>query len=95
MLSSGIYYPSSLTEHIIEKSANSEIVKSQLEQPNVDVFTGKSFDDTENNNSFDMNSLFEVDTNAIKSAFKIDQSKIKVDFSNINNIMDKVCLLLT
>lgn len=92
MLSSGIYYPSSLTEHIIEKSANSEIVKSQLEQPNVDVFTGKSFDDTENNNSFDMNSLFEVDTNAIKSAFKIDQSKIKVDFSNINNIMDKVSL---
>ena len=34
-----------------------------------------------------MNSLIEVDTNAIQSAFKIDQSKIKVDFGNLNNIL--------
>ena len=34
-----------------------------------------------------MNSLIEVDTKAIQSAFKIDQSKIKVDFGNLNNIL--------
>lgn len=34
-----------------------------------------------------MNSLVEVDTNAIRSAFKIDQSKINVDFGNLNNVL--------
>ena len=86
MLKPGINYPSSLTNHIIENSTNSKIVKDQLERPEINVFTGKRFDDNEKDNSFDMNSLFEIDTNALKSAFKIDQSKIKVDFSNLNNI---------
>lgn len=36
-----------------------------------------------------MNSLIDVDTNAIKSAFKIDQSKINVDFGNLNNVLTK------
>ena len=87
MLSSGINYSSSLTKHVIENAANSKIVKNQLEQPEINVFTGKSFNDTEETNSFDMNSLFEIDTKAIQSAFKIDQSKITVDFSNLNNIV--------
>lgn len=89
MLSPGINYPYSLTQHIIENSANSKIVKDQIEQPEINVFTGKRFDDTENNNNFDMNSLIEVDENALKSAFKIDQSKIKIDFSNLNNIVSQ------
>ncbi len=89
MLQTGIYYPASLTTHVIENAANSKIVKAQLEKPEVDVFTGKRFDDTEENNSLDMNSLIEVDTNAIKSAFKIDESKVKVDFGNLNNLIDQ------
>ncbi len=87
MLSSGINYPSSLTKHVIENALNSKIVKDQLEQPEINVFTGKRFNDTEENNSFDMNSLFEIDTKAIQSAFRIDQSKITIDFSNLNNIV--------
>ncbi len=89
MLQSGIGYPYSLTNHVIENAANSKIVKDQLASPEINVFTGKRFDDTEENNSFNMNSLIEVDTNAIKSAFKIDESKIKVDFSNLNNIISQ------
>ena len=89
MLQTGIYYPASLTTHVIENAANSKIVKAQLEKPEVNVFTGKRFDDTEENNSLDMNSLIEVDTNAIKSAFKIDESKVKVDFGNLNNLIDQ------
>lgn len=87
MLPSGINYPSSLTKHVIENAVNSKIVKEQLEQPEINVFTGKNFNATEENNSFDMNSLFEIDTKAIQSAFKIDQSKITIDFSNLNNIV--------
>ena len=87
MLQSGICYPASLTEHVIENAKNSRIVKEQLENPEINVFTGKRFDDTKEENSFDMNSLIDVDTNAIKSAFKIDQSKIKVDLGNLNNVL--------
>ena len=34
-----------------------------------------------------MKSLIDIDTNAIKSAFKVDQSKIKIDFVNLNNVL--------
>ena len=87
MLSTGICYPASLTNHVMENATNSKIVQDQLANPEVNVITGKRFDDTSDENAFDMNSLIEVDTNAIQSAFKIDQSKIKVDFGNLNNIL--------
>ena len=87
MLSSGIYYPDSLTNYVIEKAKNSKIVQEQLSNPEVNVFTSKRFDETEKENSFDMKSLIDIDTNAIKSAFKVDQSKIKIDFVNLNNVL--------
>ena len=89
MLNPGICYPASLTKNIIETAGNSTIVQEQLANPEIDVFTGKRFDDTGDESSFDMNSLIEVDTNAIQSAFKIAQSKIKVDFGNLNNILSQ------
>ena len=75
MMSSGIYYPASLTDHVIEEAQSSEIVKKQLNQPDVDVFTGKKFDDKKSS-QLDMNSLFTVDTDKLKQAFSIDQSKL-------------------
>ena len=89
ILSNGICYPYSLTRHVIENAKNSKIVQDQLANPEVNVFTGKRFDEIEQENSFDMNSLIDVDTNAMQSAFKIDQSKIKVDFGNLNNVLTK------
>ena len=88
MLRAGICYPASLTNHVIENAKNSKIVQNQLANPEINVFTGKRFDDT-SENSFDMNSLIDIDTNAMQSAFKIDESKIKVDFGNLNNILNK------
>mgnify|MGYP000624239112 FL=1 len=87
MLSSGIYYPDSLTNHVIENARNSKIVQDQLSNPEVNVFTSKRFDETEKENSFDMNSLIDIDTNAIKSAFKVDKSKINLDFGDLNNLL--------
>lgn len=83
MMSSGIYYPASLTDHVIEEAQSSEIVKKQLDQPDVDVFTGKKFDDNESN-QLDMNSLFTVDTDKIKEAFTIDQSKLGADAGSLD-----------
>lgn len=89
MLSMGICYPQSLTTHVMDNAKNSEIVKQQLKNPDINVFTGKSFDDEGNDNAFDMNSLMQVDTNALQSAFKFDQSKIKVDFGDLSGLIDE------
>ena len=83
-LSTGIYYTSDLTDHVIEQSADTQIVKDQLADPTIDVFSGKSFteEDEEADNSFDMNSLFTIDGDALQSAFVIDESALAVDMSN-------------
>ncbi|MBO5926864.1 MAG: ABC transporter ATP-binding protein/permease [Clostridia bacterium] len=46
MLSSGIGYTKLLTEHVIEKSKESAVVKAQLENPEVDVLTGLPFENS-------------------------------------------------
>lgn len=85
MLSTGIYYPSSLIDHVIKKSTKSEIVQQQINNHNLNVFTGKAFDIKENN--FDMSSLFTIDQNKMKNAFKFDTSKIQIDLSNLNTAL--------
>ena len=42
-LSQGIAYTSGLTDELMKRAANSEIVRAQLAEPEVDVFTGKPF----------------------------------------------------
>lgn len=85
MLSTGIYYPSSLIDHVIKKSTKSEIVQQQINNHNLNVFTGKAFDIKENN--FDMSSLFTIDQNKMKNVFKFDTSKIQIDLSNLNTAL--------
>lgn len=45
MLSTGIYYPSSLVQHIIEKSSTTQIVQDQIKNKNVNIFTGNAFEE--------------------------------------------------
>ena len=42
-LTTGIGYPAALTKHVVEEAKNSEIVKEQLANPSVNVFTGEAF----------------------------------------------------
>lgn len=76
MLSAGINYPASLTDHVIEQAAESPIVQDQLADPSTNVFTGRPFGEEDDSSSFDMNSLFTIDENAISSAFSIDESAL-------------------
>lgn len=92
MLSSGINYPASLTDHIIEQASQSEIVQDQLADSDTNVFTGKPFgEEDEGDSSFSMDSLFTIDGNALSAAFKIDESALtaglgdmNLDLSNVN-----------
>ena len=77
-MGSGILYLPSLITHIIEKSENSEIVKRQLENPTVDVFSNTKFGEDENDFNFEFSDLVSVDESKISAAFKttIDQNAI-------------------
>ncbi|RDB62034.1 ABC transporter [Gordonibacter sp. 28C] len=87
MLSSGINYPSSLTDYVIDQAADSTIVKDQLAHPDTNVFTGKPFGEEDDGESgFNMESLFTIDGDAIQAAFTIDQSKLAVDMSSALNL---------
>ncbi len=79
MLKQGIYYPSSLISHIMENAGSSSIVKAQIADPQINVFTGKRFDETDGKAAdFDMTSLFDIDTDKLQSAFQIDESKLNM-----------------
>ena len=60
------------------RAAASPIVQQQLANPDVDVFTGKTFDElqSESKQGLDLSSLFSVDEDAIRGAFKFDTSKL-------------------
>ena len=80
MLSSGIAYPASLTQHVIASAADSPLVKDQLANPSINVMNGEPFG-TEETSAFDMASLFSIDTDQLKSAFQFDTSKLNFDLS--------------
>lgn len=83
MLRTGIGYPASLTDYVIEKATNSPITIKQLENPTVDVFTGNAFTD-QRNSAFDMTSLFSVDEAMLQQAFSFDQSKLSMDMNGLD-----------
>ena len=75
-LSAGIAYTPGLTEALMERAADSPIVRQQLDDPATDVFTGKTFDtlQDEAKRGVDLESLFTVDEEALRSAFSFDAS---------------------
>ncbi|HIZ45498.1 MAG TPA: FtsX-like permease family protein, partial [Candidatus Olsenella pullistercoris] len=77
-LSAGIAYTPALTEQLMERAANSDIVRQQLECPETDVFTGKSFDtlQEEATQGVSLSDLFSVDEGALRSAFSFDTSAL-------------------
>lgn len=77
-LSPGIAYTHALTRQLMERAADSQIVKEQLAHPETDVFTGKSFDELqgEAKQGVDLGSMFSVDEAALKSAFSFDTSAL-------------------
>ena len=90
MLSTGIYYPSSLVQHIIEKSSTTQIVQDQIKNKNVNIFTGNAFE--EKNSQFDLSSLFTIDQNKMQSAFKFNTQALQLDFTNLNQELTNLSL---
>ncbi|MBR0372567.1 ATP-binding cassette domain-containing protein [Candidatus Saccharibacteria bacterium] len=75
---SGVAYLPSLVTHIVEKTGESEIVKKQLANPEVDVFSNTKFGKENNDFNFEFSDLVSVDEVALSRAFgvNIDQNAI-------------------
>ena len=80
----GIGYTPELVEHIIALSAESDIVKEQLKNEDVDVFTGKRFDDKSAKGEADLGSLFSIDEDALSNAFDFDLDAGSFDLSGMD-----------
>jgi len=81
-LNPGIYYSPELTEHLIDEASQTDIVSQQLDDPDTDVFTGRSFAaEQDEEEELDLSSFITVDEDAIADAFSVDESKLNVDFS--------------
>ena len=89
-LSAGVGYPASLTKHVAQQAEQKEIVRQQLADPSVNVFTGEPFGEESDQDAFDMDSLFTIDEKKLKEAFAFDDSAFlglsgsgTMDFSSV------------
>lgn len=92
-LNMGIYYPASLTKHVVEEAKNSEIIKQQLANRNTNIFTNEPFGSDSEENGFNMDSLFTIDTNALTNSFTFDNQALaglgnNLDLTNAFQIDD-------
>ena len=93
-LNPGVAYTKELTNYLINKSKNSDIVKKQLSNKDIDVFSNKKFDDDNNKSNIDFEELIKVDTDMLKSAFNmnIDENTIK---NNTSDTISKISSSIT
>ncbi len=90
---SGVAYLPSLVTHVIEKSGKTEIVKKQLENPEVDIFSNTKFGEEGNDFDFKFEDLVSIDEVALSKAFgvKIDQNAIAAKTQEyINQISNEI-----
>jgi len=83
----GINYTPELISHLMQEAANKPIVQAQLANPSVNVLTGKTFaeENEDGNSGFDFADLISVDEEALQDAFQFDESKLNLNLSALDN----------
>ena len=74
ILTHGVYYTSELTQYVIEQANKSQIVADQLANMEVDVFTGKRFDD-DAEEELNFEDMISIDAELLSSAFGVNISE--------------------
>jgi len=88
-LSQGINYTPELIPYLMEEAAAADIVRQQIENPEVNVLTAKTFAEEKEEDSqtdFNFADLIKIDEEKVKDAFIIDESKINLDFSDLGDM---------
>ena len=86
-LNPGVAYTSSLIDYIIDYSKDTDVVKKQLANQDIDVFSGNRFDSKKNDFNFEFTDLVSIDNQKLSSAFNIniDQNSLKKQTENYMN----------
>ncbi|MCR4581297.1 MAG: ABC transporter ATP-binding protein/permease [Bacilli bacterium] len=88
-----VVYKQELINYIIDNASKNDMVKKQLKNKEIDVFSGNRFDDKKNTSAFTFADLVSVDEKKLASAFdiKIDQNTLsKQSEEYINNINNAI-----
>ena len=93
-LNPGVSYTKKLVDYIIDYSKNTDIVKKQLTNSEVDVFSGKKFDDEKNNFDFAFSDLVSIDNEKLQSAFNINIDKSALE-NQTKNYMSEISSSIT
>ena len=84
MLFPGVSYTNELIEHIMKQAKDSDIIKYQLDNPDVNIFTGKEFG--EENDPFNLSEIFSIDEKEMQSAFGFDFSVLNLSSESFSGI---------
>ena len=84
MLTFGLCYHHDLIEYTMDQAINGEILKAQLADPSVDVFTGKEFGAKKEEDDFDLSKIISIDESKMAGAFSVNSNAINIDLSNLN-----------
>ena len=74
-LSPGVCYTKELTSYVMEKASESEIVAKQLKDKDINVFSGKRFDDEEEESGIDFEDMITINEEMLAEAFGADISE--------------------
>lgn len=92
-LTPGVVYTKELIEHIIDYSSATPIVKEQLKNQDIDVFSGKPFKTKDQNLDLGLSDIITIDNKKLESAFniKLDQSSMqKMTMGYINDMSNAI-----
>ena len=78
-MTTGVAYTKNLTEYVIAKAEESELVAKQLANDEVDVFSGKRFDDDSQESGLDFGDMISVDTALLSEAFGGNVSQTEIE----------------
>ena len=89
MLTPGVAYTQALTKQLISYAASSNIVKAQQDNKTTNIFTGEEFGvESESKSRFNMESLFQIDADALSNAFKVDDSIYNMDMADMESLFN-------
>lgn len=84
-MAGGIGYLKELKEYVILKSNESEVVKAQKENPNINILSGLEFPNENENSNFDFNSLTDEQKYALSSLSAEEIAKIMEAYTENKN----------
>ena len=93
-LNPGVAYTSKLVDYIIDYAKESDIVKKQLNNSEIDIFSGKRFDSEGNNFNFEFADLVSIDNDKLQSAFNINIDKASLE-EETKNYMNEISNSIT